>query len=79
MLASIAWIVPVKCCWAALALFVSSYQLRKLLYTRATLKTISANGWGNFEKKLVNEAFRRQGYTVKENSPRGGRPTAVST
>jgi restriction system protein len=53
---------------------VQSWRKKKLLDAQQSLDTILSLGWKEFEE-LVAEAYRRQGYAVKENlgaGPDGG-------
>ncbi|WP_448120734.1 restriction endonuclease [Xanthomonas arboricola] len=70
VLAPISWMVLGVCCLAAVASFVGSYQLRKLLDICTTLESLAAKGWRQFEM-LVGEAFCRQSYAVEEASQDG--------
>src|SRR4030042_120917 len=47
-----------------------SWRKRKLLDNQKDLNSIRSLGWQEFEE-LVGEAYRRQGYTVRENSGAG--------
>ncbi len=47
-----------------------SWQKRKRLDSQKDLDSIRALGWREFEE-LVGEAYRRQGYTVSENTSAG--------
>jgi restriction system protein len=68
---------PVIAPWVSLLLLVpapisaySSWRKRKLLDNQKDLHGIRSLGWQEFEE-LVGEAYRRQGYTVRENSGTG--------
>lgn len=53
-------------CWvAALISYMDSRRRSQLLETQTSLNSLSAIDWREFEM-LVGEAFRRQGYCVKE-------------
>jgi restriction system protein len=72
---------PVVAPWVSLFLlipapisFYNSWRKRKLLDGQKDLDTIRSLSWKELEE-LVGEAYRRQGYTVKENAgvgPDGG-------
>lgn len=47
-----------------------SWRKRKLLDSRNSLESIRSLSWKEFEE-LVGEAYRRQGYTVRENPDAG--------
>ncbi|WAH64513.1 restriction endonuclease [Xanthomonas hortorum] len=66
VLASIAWVMFAKCCVAALASLVCTYQRCKPLDTHTTLESLAANGWCEFEL-LVFEAFCLQGNALDES------------
>jgi len=68
---------PVVAPWVSLVLlipapisFYHSWRKRKLLDSRKDLESIRSLGWKEFEE-LVGEAYRRQGYTVRENAGAG--------
>lgn len=70
MLAPFAWLALLGCWLAAGASFVRGRRRRHLLETRASLESIAALSWRDFEA-LVGEAFRRAGYQVEE-TPQDG-------
>lgn len=63
--AVLAWVVLAACALASLVSFLDARLKRRLLDTRTGLDSIAALGWRDF-KRLVGEAFRRQGHTVEE-------------
>ena len=77
----IARAAPFVAPWAALVLLLPapvsayrSWRKRKLLENQKGLESIRSLSWKELEE-LVGEAYRRQGYTVRENSgddPDGG-------
>jgi restriction system protein len=63
--------------WVSLFLLVpvpfsvyNAWRKRKLLDSQRDLESIRSLGWKEFEE-LVGEAYRRQGYTVRENAGAG--------
>lgn len=64
-LAPLAWIVLIVCWISALFSFLGARHRRRLLDTRTTLESLAAGGSRQFEL-LVGEAYRHQGYSVKE-------------
>jgi restriction system protein len=54
----------------AVVSLTNSWRKRKLLDSQRDLRTIRSLSWREFEE-LVGEAYRRLGYTVKENSGSG--------
>ncbi len=65
LFAPLAWMLLGICWMAALASFLRARRRRRLLETLATLESLAAGGWRQFELR-VGEAFRRQGYAVEE-------------
>ncbi|HUA79863.1 MAG TPA: restriction endonuclease [Dyella sp.] len=63
--APIAWLLLTACWLAALISFLDSRRRRRLLASQTGLGSLSAMDWRQFET-LVGEAFRRQGYRVRE-------------
>jgi restriction system protein len=63
--APLAWFVLVICWIGAIASFVRSRHRKRLLETQTGLDSLCAMSWREFEM-LVGEAFRRQGYTIRE-------------
>jgi restriction system protein len=68
---------PVVALWVALVLLIPaplslrhSWRKRKLLERQKDLESIRSLGWKEFEE-LVGEAYRRQGYGVRENAGAG--------
>ena len=57
--------LPRRCRLAALISFLDSRRRRRLLASQTGLRSLSAMDWREFEM-LVGEAFRRQGYNVRE-------------
>lgn len=50
--------------------FIKSKRKKQLLEKQKNINTLHSLRWDEFEE-LVGEAFRRQGYSVKENSKKG--------
>ena len=70
-------IAPVLAPWVFLFFLVpapfsiyNSWRKKKLLDSQKDLHSIRSLGWREFEE-LVGEAYRRQGYTVRENAGAG--------
>jgi restriction system protein len=68
---------PVVAPWVSFVLLIpapvsayKSWRKRKLLDSQKDLGSIRSLGWREFED-LVGEAYRRQGYTVRENAGAG--------
>ena len=77
VLKSVARAAPIVAPWAALFFLIpapisayNSWRKRKLLDNQKGLESIRSLSWKEFEE-LVGEAYRRQGYTVRENSGAG--------
>jgi restriction system protein len=77
VLKAVARTTPVVAPWVSLVLLIPapisvyhSWRKRKLLDSRKGLESIRSLGWKEFEE-LVGEAYRRQGYTVRENAGAG--------
>jgi len=77
VLKSVARAAPIVAPWAALVLLLPapvsayrSWRKRKLLDDQKDLDGIRSLSWREFEE-LVGEAYRRQGYSVRENSGAG--------
>jgi restriction system protein len=68
--APIAWLLLCACWLAALISFLDSRRRKQLLGTQTGLGVLSAMDWRAFER-LVGNAFRRQGYSVRETGPGG--------
>jgi restriction system protein len=60
-----AWLLLIACWLAALISFIDSRRRHRLLASQTGLRSLSAMDWREFEM-LVGEAFRRQGYKVRE-------------
>ncbi len=68
--APLAWAV-LGICWLAAGLsYLKSRKRKRLLETQASLDSLKAMNWREFET-LVGEAFRRHGYSVKETGGGG--------
>lgn len=65
-----AWMVLALCWFAAIGSFIRRKQRRHLLEVQTGLDSVRALTWRQFEM-LVGEAFRRDGYTVEENTHSG--------
>lgn len=63
--APIAWLLLIACWLAALISFLDSRRRQHLLASQTGLRSLSTMDWREFEM-LVGEAFRRQGYKVRE-------------
>jgi restriction system protein len=63
--APLAWMALAICWIGATGSFIRSRHRRRLLETQTGLDSLRAMTWREFEM-LVGEAFRRQGYTVRE-------------
>lgn len=63
--APVAWLLLIACWLAALISFLDSRRRQRLLASQTGLRSLSAMDWREFEM-LVGEAFRRQGYKVRE-------------
>ncbi|MFK2902064.1 restriction endonuclease [Dyella jejuensis] len=63
--APVAWMLLGACWIAALVSFLDGRRRRRLLASQTGLGSLRAVDWRQFEM-LVSEAFRRQGYTVRE-------------
>ncbi|RDS84925.1 restriction endonuclease [Dyella monticola] len=63
--APVAWLLLIACWLAALVSFMDGRRRRRLLASQTGLRSLSAMDWREFEM-LVGEAFRRQGYKVRE-------------
>jgi restriction system protein len=63
--APLSWAVLGVCWFAALASYIGAKRRRRLLETHTNLESIRSLSWRQFEL-LVGEAFRQQGYTVRE-------------
>jgi restriction system protein len=63
--APIAWIVLIMCWIGAVVSFTESRHRRHLLERQTGLDSLRVISWREFEM-LVGEAFRRQGYAVRE-------------
>ncbi len=73
-LAPLAWVFMLACWGAALVSYLKQGQRRRLLDEQTGMESLRAIDWRSFEM-LVGEAFRRQGYSVKETGlggPDGG-------
>ncbi|PPT61954.1 restriction endonuclease [Xanthomonas arboricola] len=70
MFAPLAWTLLGVCWLAALFSYLGTRSRRRFLETRASLESLAAGGWRQFEL-LVGEAFRRQGYSVEETGQGG--------
>ncbi|WP_130617445.1 restriction endonuclease [Dyella amyloliquefaciens] len=68
--APLAWLALVGCCIAALASFLGRRKRRHLLESQTRMDSLRSMDWRSFER-LVGEAFRRQGYVVKETGQGG--------
>jgi restriction system protein len=66
----IAWLLLGACWVAALVSFLDNRRRKHLLGTQTGLGMLSAMDWREFEM-LVGDAFRRQGYSVRETGPGG--------
>jgi len=64
------WLALLVCCIAALASFLNRRRRRRLLESQIGMDSLSNMDWRSFER-LVGEAFRRQGYAVKETGQGG--------
>ena len=63
--APFAWILLIGCWSAAVASFVGRIRRRKLLDGQTGIDSLRQISWRQFEQ-LTGEAFRRQGYEIKE-------------
>jgi restriction system protein len=63
--APIAWLLLIACWLAALISYLDSRRRERLLASQTGLRSLGAMDWREFEM-LVGQAFRRQGYTVRE-------------
>jgi restriction system protein len=63
--APVAWLLLIACWLAALISYLDSRRRQRLLAAQTGLRSLSAMDWREFEM-LVGEAFRRQGYKVRE-------------
>jgi len=63
--APFAWMALAICWIGAVGSFIRSRHRRRLLETQTGLDSLRAMTWREFEM-LVGEAFRRQGYTIRE-------------
>lgn len=63
--APLAWMALAICWIGATGSFIRSRHRRRLLETQTGLDSLRAMTWREFEM-LVGEAFRRQGYTIRE-------------
>lgn len=68
--APLAWLALMGCCLAALASFFGRRKRRRLLESQTGMDSLRNMDWRSFER-LVGEAFRRQGYAVKETGQGG--------
>jgi restriction system protein len=68
--APIAWLLLGACWLAALISFLDSRRRKHLLGRKNGLSILSAMDWREFEMR-VGDAFRRQGYSVREIGPGG--------
>ncbi|QAU23022.1 restriction endonuclease [Dyella sp. M7H15-1] len=68
--APIAWLLLGACWLAALISFLDSRRRKHLLGTQTGLGILSTMDWREFEMRIAN-AFRRQGYSVRETGPSG--------
>jgi len=66
----IAWLALCACCLAAFASFLGRRKRRHLLESQTGMASLGSMDWRSFER-LVGEAFRRQGYVVKETGQGG--------
>ncbi|MFK2891981.1 restriction endonuclease [Dyella flagellata] len=60
-----AWLLLIACWLAALISYLDGRRRHHLLASQSGLRSLSAMDWREFEM-LVGEAFRRQGYKVRE-------------
>jgi len=60
-----AWLLLIACWLAALISFLDSRRRHRLLASQTGMRSLSAMDWREFEM-LVGEAFRSQGYKVRE-------------
>jgi restriction system protein len=77
VLNAVARVGPIAAPWISLFLLVplpfsvyNSWRKKKLLDSQKGLDSIRSLGWRGFEE-LVGEAYRRQGYAVRENAGEG--------
>lgn len=63
--APFAWMALAICWLGAIGSFIRTRHRRRLLETQTGLDSLRAMTWREFEM-LVGEAFRRQGYTIRE-------------
>ncbi|ALS96394.1 restriction endonuclease [Xanthomonas oryzae] len=70
LFAPLAWMLLGVCWLAALVSYLGARRRRRFLDTRASLESLAAGGWRQFEQ-LVADAFRRQGYSVEETGQGG--------
>jgi restriction system protein len=68
--APIAWLLLGACWLAAFISYLDSRRRKHLLGTQNGLGLLRAMDWREFEMQL-SEAFRRQGYSVRETRPGG--------
>jgi restriction system protein len=68
--APIAWLLLGACWLAALISYLDSRRRKQLLGTQYGLRILGAMDWREFEM-WVGDAFRRQGYHVRETGPGG--------
>jgi len=66
----LAWFALIACCLAALASFFGRRKRRRLVDSQTGMDSLRSMDWRSFER-LVGEAFRRQGYVVKETGQGG--------
>lgn len=66
----LAWFALIGFCLAALASFLGQRGRRRLLESQTGMDSLRSMDWRSFER-LVGEAFRRQGYAVKETGQGG--------
>lgn len=60
-----AWLLLIACWLAALISFIDSRRRHRLVGAQTGLRSLSTMDWREFER-LLGEAFRRQGYKVRE-------------
>lgn len=63
--APVAWLLLIACWLVALISYLDSRRRQRLLASQTGLRSLSSMDWREFEM-LVGEAFRRQGYKVRE-------------
>ncbi|RAO75886.1 restriction endonuclease [Dyella jiangningensis] len=66
----LAWFALFVCSAAAFASFLDRRRRRRLLESQTGMDSLSSMDWRSFER-LAGEAFRRQGYAVKETGQGG--------